>query len=279
MRLILNRTLPHPRRNRWLFISLFFAVSWLSLGFDRNIAAPRTSPSTDAHHQSAGDARHAAFTPTRRLWPTSLLSQLYPCHGDVGQGLTDEWRDVWEEDHRNCWASGCHGGRAGDEGFPVPHIIPAVIGAPPIWGTSRPAKICTSIYSRPTRRSGPGVLSDADYHNVTALLWQDSGRTDPEPTLSPTSTPAPTARPATNRNCPYRASIAVAAHGGIDTVRRDDARSAHASQAIGIVNPNELHFSDIRTTWSENVGRAARGPLLPGKSPTCPTARHFQRSW
>ena len=30
------------------------------------------------------------------------------CHGDYGQGLTDEWRNSFGED-RNCWESGCHG--------------------------------------------------------------------------------------------------------------------------------------------------------------------------
>src|SRR3972149_2738493 len=29
------------------------------------------------------------------------------CHGDRGQGLTDEWRDAWGED-RNCGASKAH---------------------------------------------------------------------------------------------------------------------------------------------------------------------------
>jgi hypothetical protein len=53
-----------------------------------------------------------------------------PCHGDQGQGLTDEWREVWVEDHQNCWARGCHAGRPGDEGFPIPRVVPAVIGSP-----------------------------------------------------------------------------------------------------------------------------------------------------
>ena len=35
---------------------------------------------------------------------------------------------VWVEDHQNCWGKGCHGGRADDEGFPIPKTIPAVIG-------------------------------------------------------------------------------------------------------------------------------------------------------
>jgi cytochrome c len=25
------------------------------------------------------------------------------CHGDIGQGLTDEWQDAFGEEDRNCW--------------------------------------------------------------------------------------------------------------------------------------------------------------------------------
>ena len=65
--------------------------------------------------------------------PVDLGRQVYylncmPCHGDAGQGLTEEWRNVWVEDHRNCWAKGCHGGRLEDEGSPLPRTIPAVMG-------------------------------------------------------------------------------------------------------------------------------------------------------
>jgi hypothetical protein len=31
------------------------------------------------------------------------------CHGDRGQGLTDEYRSLYVED-ANCWARGCHAG-------------------------------------------------------------------------------------------------------------------------------------------------------------------------
>src|SRR5512143_2698591 len=52
-----------------------------------------------------------------------------PCHGDRGQGLTDEFRGIWEPDHRDCWARGCHGGRPRDEGFPIPTFVPALVVA------------------------------------------------------------------------------------------------------------------------------------------------------
>jgi hypothetical protein len=121
-----------------------------------------------------------------------------PCHGDVGQGLTGEWRDVWEADHRDCWASGCHGGRAGDEGFPVPRTIPAVIGAPPILGNFQTSEDLFEYLKQTHPPQRPGALSDADYHNVTALLWEASGW----PTLEPTQPASEIVQPASEATPP-----------------------------------------------------------------------------
>jgi quinol-cytochrome oxidoreductase complex cytochrome b subunit len=51
------------------------------------------------------------------------------CHGDRGQGLTEEWKEAFGED-RNCWMSGCHGYNHPPQGFLIPKdkIIPAVAG-------------------------------------------------------------------------------------------------------------------------------------------------------
>ena len=185
------RTPPHPRpRSRWLTLAAILPViGGVIFGFHWHIPA------------SVEAAQLPTLTPTPDRLATPVLppspqprdfgQQVYylncmPCHGDVGQGLTDEWRAVWEEDHQDCWASGCHGGRAGDEGFPVPHTIPAVIGAPPILGNFHtPEELYDYLrLTHPPQR--PGALSDTDYHNVTALLWDASGRS-----ISRSDQPAP----------------------------------------------------------------------------------------
>lgn len=190
------RTPLLSRCKHGLLIGLIFALGWLLFSSDQNIAtgqAPQPTPTLD---------RLATPVLPPSPQPADYGRQVYylncmPCHGDVGQGLTDEWREVWEEDHRDCWASGCHGGRAGDEGFPVPRSIPAVIGAPPILGNFHTSEELFSYLKLTHPPQRPGVLSDADYHNVTALLWQDSGRIDPAPTPPPAETPTPlsTAKP------------------------------------------------------------------------------------
>ena len=52
-----------------------------------------------------------------------------PCHGDRGQGLTDEFRETYPPEEVNCWQSGCHGERPYDNGFKLPAGIPALVGA------------------------------------------------------------------------------------------------------------------------------------------------------
>ncbi|MEW5941693.1 MAG: cytochrome b N-terminal domain-containing protein [Chloroflexota bacterium] len=49
------------------------------------------------------------------------------CHGDRGQGLTDEWRDSFGEDN-NCWASKCHASNHPPQGFEFPRLVPALAG-------------------------------------------------------------------------------------------------------------------------------------------------------
>ena len=52
------------------------------------------------------------------------------CHGDRGQGLTEEWKDAFGPEDRNCWQSGCHGPDHPPEGFLIPKdkIAPALAG-------------------------------------------------------------------------------------------------------------------------------------------------------
>ncbi|MGA2490219.1 MAG: cytochrome b N-terminal domain-containing protein, partial [Anaerolineales bacterium] len=51
------------------------------------------------------------------------------CHGDRGEGLTNEWRAVYGED-QNCWASRCHTANHPPDGFIIPRdrLPPAMTG-------------------------------------------------------------------------------------------------------------------------------------------------------
>jgi mono/diheme cytochrome c family protein len=99
-----------------------------------------------------------------------------PCHGDRGQGLTDEWREVWVHDHQNCWARGCHTGRAGEEGFFIPRTVPPVSGSAGAlvrFGTAEGLFTFLRATQPPNR---PGDLTDEQYWAVTAFLLHEVGR-------------------------------------------------------------------------------------------------------
>jgi hypothetical protein len=99
-----------------------------------------------------------------------------PCHGDQGQGLTTEWRQEWPEDHQNCWARGCHAGKMGDEGFPIPHDVPAVSGSPVALAAVAPASSLFDflLQNHPPQR--PGALSSEECWALTAFLFYENGR-------------------------------------------------------------------------------------------------------
>jgi mono/diheme cytochrome c family protein len=97
------------------------------------------------------------------------------CHGDKGQGLTAEFRSLYVED-ANCWARGCHGGRVGDGGFPIPQSVPAIISSsgdlPPFGTTEALFEFLRSTH--PPQH--PGILTDGQYWALTAYLLNENGR-------------------------------------------------------------------------------------------------------
>jgi len=93
-----------------------------------------------------------------------------PCHGDKGQGLTDEWREVWEEDHQNCWSRGCHGGKAGDLAFAIPRYVPPVM--PPFSSLARFGSLddLADFLQASHPPQNPGVLDETDCQTLAAYL-------------------------------------------------------------------------------------------------------------
>jgi hypothetical protein len=111
-----------------------------------------------------------------------------PCHGDQGQGLTDEWRQVWVHDHQNCWARGCHAGRMGDQGFPIPRDVPAVSGAPGVLAASQSAETVFDYLHSTHPPQRPGALADDEYWALTAFLLYENGRLPTDGQVGPAAT-------------------------------------------------------------------------------------------
>ena len=98
----------------------------------------------------------------------------------MGQGLTDEWRAEYPEDHQNCWKSGCHGDKPYEDGFTLPDTVPAIIGD----GTLHRFQTLGDLYEYTRVRMPfeyPGVLSNEEYLAVTAFMAQENDLWDGVP--------------------------------------------------------------------------------------------------
>lgn len=113
-----------------------------------------------------------------------------PCHGDVGQGLTDEFRVLWE-DHANCWDRGCHGGKKDDEGFPIPTVIPAIVTEDHLTQFASEEELFEYLKATHPPQD-PGFLEDEEYHDLVAVLFTMNQRALEENIAVPAFSPAPT---------------------------------------------------------------------------------------
>jgi len=141
-----------------------------------------------------------------------------PCHGDVGQGLTDEFRLKWEPDHQNCWEPGCHSGRYAYDSFPVPTIVP------PLARVELPAGYTPNSlfeYLKTTHPpQDPGLLTDEEYQALVPFLYElndtllpaETSTATPAPPATPLAsiTPSPSLHPSEGRNSnPFPASLQI----------------------------------------------------------------------
>jgi mono/diheme cytochrome c family protein len=108
-----------------------------------------------------------------------------PCHGDQGQGLTDEWRGVWDEEHQNCWGRGCHSIRDADKTFTIPTVIPSLVGNGSLEiRFSTPEKLFSYLKATHPPQS-PGILKDDEYWALTAFLLSKNGIIPPQGEVGP----------------------------------------------------------------------------------------------
>jgi quinol-cytochrome oxidoreductase complex cytochrome b subunit len=158
-----------------IFIVLFVGVF---------AAANQTGSSAVALHRLQ---LTSTFDPTRLRQPPTVMppaqadngaqaywSMCISCHGDHGQGLTDEWRESHGAEYRDCWQSGCHGGDHAENTFEIPSS-----GVPALTGTGRLARF-TSAHELRTyiHASMPfftaGSITDEQSLELTAFLLREN---------------------------------------------------------------------------------------------------------
>jgi cytochrome c len=159
------------------FIALPFGIALLLAGlfFDGGYAHSRDLQATPIPTQdrlaeptlpaSPSQADHGAQV----YWLSCM-----PCHGDKGQGLTDEFRETYPTEEQYCWESGCHGANPYESGFSLPKKIPAVIGESTLAKFSDAAQLNSYVRAAMPFWK-PGSLTEEDAWRVTAFVLRQNG--------------------------------------------------------------------------------------------------------
>jgi mono/diheme cytochrome c family protein len=96
------------------------------------------------------------------------------CHGDRGQGLTEEWRGALDPADQNCWQSRCHAPNHPPGGFQLPRYAPAIIGSGMLAHYESAAGLYEFLRTRMPWQA-PGILEDEVYWHLTAFLLDANG--------------------------------------------------------------------------------------------------------
>ncbi len=109
------------------------------------------------------------------------------CHGDWGQGLTEEWRDTWGED-KNCWQSKCHASNHPPWGFEIPKYAPPLLGVGSLSRYQTAEELHDNI-AKTMPWWNPGSLTEDQAWQVTAYLMRERGELSNEITLDESTAP------------------------------------------------------------------------------------------
>jgi len=179
----------------------FIAPGILTLVF---LASNLTGTSTALQQVTASATPTVSITPTfdssRLVQPPTVYppaqadtgAQAYwgmcmSCHGDKGQGLTEDWANSFPPEEKNCWDSGCHADDAPENSFILPQTgIPALAGAGALARFSNTFELQTYIRDNmPFNRFG--TLTEVEAWSLTAYILRMNERELPDFTLNKTS--------------------------------------------------------------------------------------------
>lgn len=148
---------------------LFSLAGGLLLYLATTAAAFADSVTTERSAQGEDPRREQlqAGWETYRFWCAS-------CHAYSGEGLTAAWISTWGPDDQNCWQSKCHSLNHPDDGFLLPHYVPAIVGGG-VLDHFRDGPTLFAYVSTLMPYQEPGVLSQEQYYAVLAHVLSMNG--------------------------------------------------------------------------------------------------------
>ncbi len=152
-----------------LLICIGLALLFSGLFLNLDTATAQTMPTPDRLAQPTLPAEPSQADKGAQVYWLSCL----PCHGDSGQGLTDEFKQTYPEEDRNCWKSGCHGNNPYERGFTIPKVIPAIIGPGALQKFPDALGLRAYVFAAMPFWK-PGSLTDEEAWQVTAFLLREN---------------------------------------------------------------------------------------------------------
>lgn len=126
------------------------------------------------------------------------------CHGNVGQGLTEEWRrEGFAPEDQNCWQAKCHSGSHPVDGFVLPQYVPPVAGEASLTRFNTSLDLYNFIRAAMPYHN-PGSLLEREYWQLTAFIVRMND-------LDPMTAPLDEARAAQLALHPDRPTVAPTA--------------------------------------------------------------------
>jgi hypothetical protein len=166
-------------RFRFLLFPLGLGLFLTAIFFQGGMAL-NNSPNIQQESATASPTPDRLAEPTLSAAPSraDMGAQVYwlncsACHGDRGQGLTDEFRQLYPPEDQNCWNSHCHGDVTYENGFTLPKVVPALIGPGALqkFGTAGNVFGFTKAVM-PFQR--PGALTDEEYYQIISFLLREN---------------------------------------------------------------------------------------------------------
>jgi len=113
--------------------------------------------------------------PTQADYGAQVFYQIcMVCHGDQGQGLTDEWRGALDLEDQDCWQSRCHATNHPPDGFLFPRYVPPVVGDVMLRRFQTALDLYNYISTRMPWQAA-GTRSEEEYWQLTAHLLRING--------------------------------------------------------------------------------------------------------